>query len=222
MAKLKSELFLNPKQNLSYSQMWNYKFPVEVTIAISVFFAQNVGIQNAFNHHNVLFAQTNKILSKYNMICNQLTFENKPLQFQEKVYLEEHITDLRGKAHKTYDDQVDDVRKIQRIPIIYAKASESIPYAGQTFRNLGWLPFILIYPNNNNISDYSTLIHEIGHCAGLEHNVRNNNTKIEDILMTSEVGFDNKTPFTPFKRENISRIQADKILKSYFTSINFR
>lgn len=223
MAKQKSELFLNPKHNITTNEMFNYRFPVEVTIAISVFFASNVGIQNALSYHNVLFNQANKILAKYNMICNHITFESKPLPFQERAYLEEHVEELRGKAHKVYDDQVDDVKKIQRIPVIYVNTIENRLSAGQTFMNLGWLPFILIYPNvKGDNSDNATLIHEIGHCAGLNHNVRKNDSRFEDILMTAEDGFNQKMPSTPFKRENISRLQAEKILKSYFTSINFR
>lgn len=220
MIKNKSELYLNHNKNLTFEEMWNYRFKSEVTIALSVFFASNIDFVNAMNLHTILYNQANEILKKYNMKCQQLVFTNELLQFQEYASLKEHIMDLRIKADKIYNDQVDDERKIKRIPIIYCYLKNNIPYSGQSFKDLGWLPFIMIYSNNSGIKDNVTLLHEIGHCAGIDHSVRNNNSIIEDIMMTSERGFDQKHPFTPFKRNNISRLQAECILKAYFSYVN--
>jgi hypothetical protein len=87
-------------------------------------------------------------------------------------------TTLRQVAAAAYDDGGNPAR----FPVIFTPLvgrfrtdlpvpQQSDPLeVGETFKNLGWLPFAIINSNTTNWTpDNATMIHEMGHAAGLNH-----------------------------------------------------
>ncbi len=160
------------------------------------------------------------VLNNHNLGLEFLSFDKSPINFHEEFSLTEHALECRKLAHQVYDDQINDPKKIKRLPVIYVNAHRTVPYCGKSFvdkKTYNWLPFVLIYSNTKTscTGDEITFLHEIGHCAENKHTVLSKSSVIDGIMMTREEGFDQKQ--TPFNRINMNITQVKNIVSAYFS-----
>ena len=205
--------------NSDFDEFWNFKLPKRKTVALSIFYSKSIDIVKAVGYNKALVDKAASILNEHNIGLDFLNFDHKPFVFNEDIYLKDQILDCRKIINQIYNDQVDDPKKIKRLPVIYVNSTK-LPQCGQAILDSNWLPFIIIYANrqgdcpDNVDPDNVTLLHEIGHCALLGHSLRTVNSVKEDIMMTKEQGMDQKGG--PMNRLHMNKVQVLKISKAYF------
>lgn len=150
----------------------NYKHPGKVEVRLTLFWTAAVTADPAerlVNKAAKLLKEHNLGLSVYktSLKTSDMTLsDSKPMPAMSDEF-DAHALHLRGLCHQVYRDDR------PRLPVIFVpfsgpKSSEPCDINGIAMMKTDWLPFVLINSNLQS-EDGVTLLHEIGHAAGLGH-----------------------------------------------------
>jgi hypothetical protein len=183
-----------------WNEIHHYKYPTKRKLQCCFFWTSNTTKNNAPSY----VAGANKLLQEHNLVLDICPGTEKvaerTLPFNEMVNTS-HEEELRNLAHKNHYHE-------GRIPVIFCRFAGPVgadsDTNGYVVRLENWLPFILINVDNDS-ADGVTLLHEIGHASGCEHE-----------KSTSSDAYPNFMSYPPPNRTGILRNQVIKLAKSYF------
>ncbi|HEY9735107.1 MAG TPA: Ig-like domain-containing protein [Trichocoleus sp.] len=145
------------------------------------------------------------------------THPSTTLQFSDEVYLYDQVLELRHKAHEAFGGD-----EYPRLPVIVCPFRQSLVSGeiatGMAVKNRPeapskWLPFVLINSQIKSL-DSVTLLHEIGHAAGLGHE---GEVKKEHAVINFMQYFDPKSTSLP-GRDGLSPHQVKTLANAYFAA----
>jgi hypothetical protein len=185
---------------LGWNEIHHYKHPTKRKIQCCFFWTSNTTKNNA----PAYVAGANKLLHEHNLVLDICPGTEKiaerTLLFNEMVNTS-HEEELRNLAHKNHYHE-------GRIPVIFCRFAGPVgansDTNGYVVRLENWLSFILINVDNDS-ADSVTLLHEIGHASGCEHQ----SSKPSDT-------YPNFMSYPPPNRTGILRNQVIKLANSYF------
>jgi hypothetical protein len=163
----------------------NYKHPTKVTVRLTLFWTASVTADPAER----LVRVATKMLQEHNLdlsvyktslkTADMTLSSNKPMPAMSDEF-DAHAKVLRNLCHQVYRDDR------PRLPVIFVpfsgpKSSEPCDVNGVAVKNTDWLPFVLINSNLKS-EDGVTLLHEIGHAAGLGHFGKGPNDVAENFM----------------------------------------
>lgn len=194
---------------MSQQSVWDalhkYKHPGNIKVRLTFFWASNSTSDPA----KTLADKAAALLGEHGMGIDVYPSMTKTaahtLPFQEKLYLDDHALELRHKAHGVFQD------KKPRLPVIFCPfrgegggGDGPCSTNGMCLKGTNWLPFVLI--NSELMSpDNVTLLHEIGHAAGLMHMATGANDAVKNFM-----------GYQP-TRTGMLRNQVVSIAQSYFS-----
>lgn len=183
----------------------NYKHPGGATVRITHFTTKNVS-GDPFNDY---VAKAKALLQQHGLNLDVL--EKGPVDFERPVQDMEDVQAVRMAAHKAFQDkQKDDKARLPVISTVYGSINGKDEHGinGQTFTGTEWLPFVFINAANKS-ADSVTLLHEIGHAAGVPGQV--------DLPVKAEDSVENFMLYGN-NRTDMNKMQLLAIVKAYFTS----
>jgi hypothetical protein len=203
-----------------WEALHNYVHPGGVTLHLAIFWTSNVS--DADDPIPAYFAEAKRLLVAHGLDLTAYPAPHKSpettLQFNKDVYLFDQIKELRNMAHKAFPGN-----EVPRLPVIVCPFRQSLVddeiATGMAIRNSpstpsGWnLEFILI---NSQIKspDNVTLLHEIGHAAGLVH--EGAVIKNADVLNVMQY-YDPKATVLP-GRDGLKPNQVKRLATAYFAT----
>ncbi len=157
----------------------DFKNPKAVTIKVTMFWTKSAGTPSHIPNYRTT---AKSALGAHNLTLDILEPEKKILDYNGAARTDEEINEIRGLAEIAFPTS----KGAGRLPVIVCPFVQIFPNQGvSTFGDFGmtkvsqtggsvvidgvtWLPFVMINSLANS-ADNITLVHEIGHAAGLKH-----------------------------------------------------
>ncbi|MBD2202365.1 hypothetical protein H6G33_12085 [Calothrix sp. FACHB-1219] len=201
-----------------WDKLHNYVHPGTVTLRLAIFWTSNVKDEN--DPMPDYFSKAQGLLKQHGLNLQAYPATTKDpattLQFNEEVTLRTQAMELRQKAHAAFPGD-----NYSRLPVIVCPLRQST--IGEEANGMviidrpdepsDWLPFVLINSKAKS-PDRVTLLHEIGHAAGLVHpGAVGKDAAIINFMQY----YDPATTNLP-GREGILHNQVKKLAVAYFAS----
>lgn len=197
----------NDKKPPGWKDFHEYKHPGNKKVRVTFFWTNLTKSDPAAK----MVKASRKMLQEHGIGLDVYPFDRKKakhphtLIYPYEVTTRDDVKKLRQLAHEAFDDQKTKDKK-QRIPIIFCNYRTSGDHTlGETFKLSNWLPFCLInvkVPSKDGL----TLLHEIGHAAGLKcEKYRPGKDSIQNIMH-----------YGAPKRTDMNKKQVLAVARAYF------
>lgn len=164
-----------------WKELHEYKHPGNGNVRLTLFWASNVPQDPAPG----LLSAAEGVLNQHGLGLNVLPARQKQssaiLSYSESLYLDQQVEDLRRLACGRGDPP-------SRLVVIFClfrgPLGSETDTNGITYRetpNVSWYPFVLINAGRQ-APDGLTLLHEIGHAAGLNHVPKGPNDVVANFM----------------------------------------
>lgn len=202
-----------------WEKVHNYVHPGTYTLRLAIFWASSV--TEADDPIPGYFNEAKRLLNAHGLNLQAYPATQKhpstTLQFSDEVYLHDQVLELRHKAHEAFGGD-----EYPRLPVIVCPFRQSL-VSGEIATGMAvkdrpnapsnWLPFVLINSQIKSL-DSVTLLHEIGHAAGLGHE---GEVKKEHAVINFMQYFDPKSTDLS-GRDGLSPHQVKTLAKAYFAA----
>ena len=178
----------------------DYVLPGNKRLRLALFWVTNYGKHNADDVIDKAETMLGKHGIRLDIYPSRKQTKEFTIEYDEKIQAKNsHYNWVRGEAAKIFDDQKTASKK-QRLPVFLCDFV--YPGFGLTIKSTPWPYFCFVRPFPS--SDKITLIHEIGHAAGISGHLAERKKKHKNFM--------DETP----KRSVMYKAQIQKISRAYF------